>query len=61
VRQCQFPVSGSRCLRHLHGRQFADNAVTQQPVFGHGKAVTFGERQYEMISVEGLQNENICQ
>ena len=39
VRQRQFAIAGRRGLLEHYTRHFIDQAFTEQPVLGHGKAV----------------------
>jgi hypothetical protein len=54
VDQSQFPIGRGQGLLQLNLGQMHGQALTQSRILGHGKAVPIGQRQHEMIGVEGL-------
>jgi len=54
MHQRQFPVAGSRRLEKADRRQLGRQAIAQAAVLAHGKAVPFGQGQYEMVGVIGV-------
>jgi len=60
VHQRQFAVRRGRCLRHAHLWALIHQAVAQQAVFRHGKAMAGRQRQNKVIGVKGLQGWNIA-
>ena len=55
VHQREFAVAGRLGLSQRHLRQLRGQSLAQTGVLGHGKAVSFGQWQDEVVGVEGLQ------
>jgi hypothetical protein len=53
VHQRQLAVRGSLRSEQLNLRQFMPQTIAQQTVLGHGKTMTFGERQYKLVGIKG--------
>ena len=54
MRQSEFTLAGRQGLLHADVGLAGTQAVAQQLVFAHRKPVPFGQRQDELIGVEGL-------
>jgi len=54
VHQGKFPIAGRQRLTQAHLRKGLGQGLAQQAVLGHGKPVPVGQRQHEMVGVEGL-------
>ena len=54
MHQRQFAIAGGGRLVHAQLRLFTGQTITQQPVFGHRKAMARRQWQNKVVGVKGM-------